>query len=86
MRVGNESVGSENRVKVLLNGCCVDRVPLYPFLLGYCARNVGYPISYIYEDPVKSYEAQALTLDQYRFDWGPMYGYASYGSWPIAFP
>lgn len=64
-----------------MNGQAVDRVPLYHFLLGFCARNTGYPIARMYDDPEKSFMAQLLTFEQYDIDGGPDYGYASYGGW-----
>jgi uroporphyrinogen decarboxylase len=69
------------RIQALLNRQPVDKVPLYPFLLGFCARNTGCPVSAIYSDAEKSFDAQIKTLEQYDFDWGPIYGYASYGTW-----
>ena len=70
-----------NRLQALLNGEQVDRVPLYHFLLGFCARNVGYEVADMYQNPQKSYQAQAWTFEQYGIDGGPDYGYASYGGW-----
>jgi len=70
-----------DRVQELLSGRQVDRVPLYHFLLGFCARNVGYEVADMYSDPQKSYQAQAWTFEQYGIDGGPDYGYASYGGW-----
>lgn len=74
-------MNNRERMKALFEGRPLDRVPFYPFLLGFCARNVGYPIQAMYDAPAKSFDAQRRTLDQYGFDWGPMYGYASYGTW-----
>jgi uroporphyrinogen decarboxylase len=76
-----DRMNSRERMKALLQGQSIDRVPLFPFILGFCARNVGYPIQAMYDAPAKSFDAQQHTLDQYGFDWGPMYGYASYGTW-----
>jgi len=76
-----DRMNTKERMKALFDGQSIDRVPLYPFILGFCARNVGYPIHSIYEEPAKSFDAQSLTLEQFGFDWGPMYGYASYGTW-----
>ena len=78
---GQDRMTQIERVTALLNGQPIDRVPLYPFTLGFCARNVGYPLATIYKDPVRSFEAQMWTHEQYGFDWGPVYGYASYGTW-----
>jgi uroporphyrinogen decarboxylase len=72
---------NKDRMKALLSGGRVDRVSLYPFILGFCARNVGYPLASIYRDAEKSFQAQLWTQEQYGFDWGPVYGYASYGTW-----
>lgn len=69
------------RVDALLNGKKVDRVPFHNFILGFCARNVGFPVATIYNDPEKSFQAQLWTLEQYGFDGGPDFGYASYGTW-----
>jgi len=71
----------KERIEAILAGKPVDRVPLFPFLLGFCAKNMGYPISTIYNDAEKSFHAQLKTMEQYGFDWGPIYGYASYGTW-----
>jgi uroporphyrinogen decarboxylase len=38
-------------------------------------------MSQIYSDPQKSFEAQLATQEAFGFDWGPVYGYASYGTW-----
>jgi uroporphyrinogen decarboxylase len=72
---------SLDRVNALLAGQKVDRVPLYHFVLGFCAKNVGYPIASMYDDPEKSYMAQLWTFEQYGIDGGPDFGYASYGGW-----
>ncbi|MDY6791832.1 MAG: uroporphyrinogen decarboxylase family protein [Thermodesulfobacteriota bacterium] len=71
----------KERIETMLAGKPVDQVPLFPFLLGFCAKNMGYPISTIYNNAEKSFHAQLKTMEQYRFDWGPIYGYASYGTW-----
>ena len=81
MPLKQDRMNTGERIKALFEGRPIDRVPLYPFVLGFCAHNVGYPIRCIYEESGKSFDAQRRTLDQYDFDWGPMYGYASYGTW-----
>lgn len=75
------SVIPSDRVNALLSGHLTDRVPAFLFILGFCARNVGYPISIIYSDPQKSMEAQLWTREMYGYDNDPFYGYASYGTW-----
>lgn len=74
-----ERMGSSERLKALIDGRPVDRVPFLSFTLGFCARNVGYPVSSIYSDPEKSIQAQIYTREQYGYDSEPFYGYASYG-------
>jgi uroporphyrinogen decarboxylase len=74
-------MASLGRVNALLAGQKIDRVPLYHFVLGFCAKNVGYPIASIYSDPEKSFKAQLWTFEQYGIDGGPDFGYASYGGW-----
>jgi uroporphyrinogen decarboxylase len=71
----------EDRAIRLLRGASVDRTPLFPFILGFCARNAGCPVATIYQDAERSFELQSWTHEQYGFDWGPLYGYASYGTW-----
>ena len=72
---------SRERIDALLAGRATDHMPLYPFMLGFCTKNVGYPLATAYSDPQKSFAAQLWTQEQYGFDWGPVYGYASYGTW-----
>jgi uroporphyrinogen decarboxylase len=69
------------RLHALIEGKPVDRVPFLSFTLGFCAKNVGFPVSYIYSDPEKSLLAQICTREQYGYDSEPFYGYASYGGW-----
>jgi uroporphyrinogen decarboxylase len=77
----HDSLSSAERLEALLKGQPVDRVSWFCFILGFCAKNVGYPVATIYQDPQKSFLAQAWTREQYRYDSDPFYGYASYGGW-----
>jgi uroporphyrinogen decarboxylase len=70
---------SAERIDALLRGGSLDRVPFLSFILGFCAKNVGYPLAAIYSDPEKSFRAQVWTREQYGYDSEPFYGYASYG-------
>jgi uroporphyrinogen decarboxylase len=72
---------SAERIDALLKGDSLDRVPFLSFILGFCAKNVGYPVATIYNDPEKSMWAQLCTREQYGYDSEPFYGYASYGGW-----
>lgn len=74
-------MNNHDRLRALLSGKAIDRVMLFPFILGFCTKNVGYPIESIYSNAKKSFDSQMKTLEQYGFDWGPIYGYASYGTW-----
>jgi uroporphyrinogen decarboxylase len=76
-----EKMTSNERLEALLNGEQLDRVPFLSFILGFCAKNVGYPVATIYSDPMKSFQAQMWTREQYGYDSEPFYGYASYGGW-----
>lgn len=72
---------SSERLTALIEGKPVDRVPFLSFILGFCAKNAGYPVATIYSDPEKSLQAQIYTREQYGYDSEPFYGYASYGGW-----
>jgi uroporphyrinogen decarboxylase len=52
-----------------------------PFIAGYCAKNVGYPVSAVYDDAEKSFWCQMWTAEMFGYDGGALYGYASYGGW-----
>jgi uroporphyrinogen decarboxylase len=76
-----DEMNSAERIEALLKGKPLDRVPFLSFILGFCAKNVGYPVATIYSDPEKSFQAQLWTREQYGYDSEPFYGYASYGGW-----
>lgn len=76
-----DKMSPQERMDALMNGQRPDRVPFVPFAYGFCARNVGYPVASIYNDPEKSFWAQIWTQEQYGFDGSPVFGYASYGAW-----
>jgi uroporphyrinogen decarboxylase len=69
------------RLDTLFKGRPLDRVPFFSFILGFCARNAGYPVHTIYRDPEKSFQAQLRAREQYGHDSDPFFGYASYGGW-----
>jgi uroporphyrinogen decarboxylase len=81
VKTKQEKMTSTERLEAMLEGKKLDRVPFLSFILGFCARNVGYPVSTIYSDPQKSFQAQVWTREQYGYDSEPFYGYASYGGW-----
>ncbi|OPY74633.1 MAG: methylcobalamin:coenzyme M methyltransferase [Syntrophorhabdus sp. PtaU1.Bin058] len=76
-----EKMTSVERMDALLNGRSVDHVPRLSFILGFCAKNVGYPVASVYSDPEKSFLVQMLTREQYGYDSDPFYGYASFGGY-----
>ncbi len=76
-----ETMTSPERMGALMRGEKPDRVPFSPFIFGFCAKNVGYPIAAVYEDPKKSFLCQMRTAEMFGYDSGPLYGYASYGGW-----
>jgi len=90
MTLFNDTMTPAERVGALLRGDPVDRIAVFPFALGFCARNVGYSLASMYEDPDASFQAQLWTQEMYGWDHPPFYGYASYGSWefggPVEFP
>jgi uroporphyrinogen decarboxylase len=70
------------RMQALIKGRPTDRVPFILFAsLGFCARNTGYPLFELYNNPEKCLNAQLWTMEQYGFQINPVMGYASYGSW-----
>jgi uroporphyrinogen decarboxylase len=79
--ISMKKMTSKERIEAILAEAPVDRVPHFPFILGFCAKNLGHPIATIYSDSGKSFDAQLKTFEQYGVDWGPIYGYASYGTW-----
>lgn len=76
-----ETMTNKERMKAVLNRQPSDRVPYIHRGYGFCAKNVGYDIADIYEDPTKSFFAQYYTAQQYNSDGTPFYTFVSYGSW-----
>jgi len=76
-----EKMTSTARITALLEGKKIDRVPFFPFALGFSALNVGYRVADVYSDPHKSYTAQLHTQRMYGYDQDPFLGYAAYGTY-----
>jgi uroporphyrinogen decarboxylase len=72
---------SGERMKAVVEKRRPDRIPFIPMALGFCAKNVGYSIADIYENPEKSFWAQVWTQEMYGYDGSPSYIYGSYGAW-----
>lgn len=70
-----------DRLLALVRGEKIDRVPFVPFILGFCAKNLGYPVAVTYEDAEKSFYSQLHTSEMFGYDGSPLYFYASYGAW-----
>ena len=70
-----------DRICALMSGQPIDRVPFFPFTLGFCAQNVGYSLESFYNDPEKCFWAQVWTQEQYGYDGFPQYRYAYFGAW-----
>ena len=56
-----ETLSSSEQMAAVLNRKRPDRIPFIPFIAGFCAKNVAYPIASIYEDAEKSFWAQMWT-------------------------
>jgi uroporphyrinogen decarboxylase len=69
------------RINAVMSGQRPDRVPFMPFVRGFCAVNVGYPIASYYTDAEKSFWAQIWTQEQYGYDGYPIFSWAIYGAW-----
>ena len=78
---GFDPMTSVERMEALRRGKTLDRVPFLSFILGFCAKNLGYPVASIYSNPEKSFQAQLWTREQYGYDSDPFFGYASYGGY-----
>ncbi len=76
-----EMMTSSERIEALRKGNPLDRVPHLSFILGFCAKNVGFSTAAIYSDAEASFRAQVWTKEQNHYDSDPFYGYASYGGY-----
>lgn len=77
----HDTMTGAERVAAFLRGDRGDRIPFLSFILGFCAKNVGYPVASIYNNPAMSLRAQLWTKEQYGYDSEPFFGYASYGGY-----
>jgi len=69
------------RVEALLNREKPDRVPIYPFPLGFCALYAGGSIADAYNNPELSLAAQRKTCQDFGWVFMPLIGYAAVGAW-----
>ena len=76
-----ETMTPPERMGAIMTRQRPDRVPFIPFIFGFCAKNVGYPVRSVYDDAEKSFWAQMWTAEMFGYDASPLYGYASMGGW-----
>jgi uroporphyrinogen decarboxylase len=69
------------RVEALMNREKPDRVPIYPFPLGFCAMYTNGSISDTYCNPEVSLAAQRKTCQDFGWVFMPLIGYAAVGPW-----
>jgi uroporphyrinogen decarboxylase len=81
MTKGKETMTSMERYRATLERKPTDRILFFHRGYGFCAKNTGFSIADIYEDPMKSFLAQSRTAEQFNSDGTPFYTFVSYGSW-----
>jgi uroporphyrinogen decarboxylase len=80
-KFNGQGMGPGERIEALLRGRPVDRVGLYLFARGFCARNTGLSLGEFYADPEKSLGAQIWTAQMYGNDESLKFGFASSAAW-----
>ncbi len=76
-----DKMTSLERMRNLLQGKPIDRVPFVPFIYGFTGVNIGYSLEEFWSDGEKMFESQMRTRQMYDYDGAPMYTYADYGAW-----
>jgi len=71
-RPRQESLTPPERMQAVLSRRRPDRVPFIPFIFGFCARNVGYPVRAVYDDAEKRFWSKMWTAAMYGYDGGPI--------------
>lgn len=71
----------DERLWAFLKNETLDRVPVIPFILGYCQKLSSCTLADIYEDPAKSFKAQMEAREIHGWEGFPFFGYSSYGAW-----
>lgn len=81
MKTKSDSMTNSQRVEALLRREKPDRVPIYPFALGFATVYTKTAIADAFNNPEVSLYSQLQTCED--FDWilFPVMGYASFGSW-----
>lgn len=76
-----DKMTSAERMRNLLQGKLIDRVPFVPFIYGFTGINIGYSLEEFWSDGKKMFESQMRTRQMYDYDGAPMFTYADYGRW-----
>jgi len=76
-----DKMTSEERMRNMMQGKQIDRVPFVPFIFGFTGINIGYSLAEFWSDGRKMFEAQMRTRQMYGYDNPPMFTYAEYGPW-----
>lgn len=76
-----DKMTSQERMRNLMQGKPIDRVPFVPFIYGFTGINTGYSLAEFWSDGKKMFEAQMRTRQMYDYDGSPMFTYAEYGPW-----
>lgn len=79
--MNRKTMTNKERMDALYSKKMTDRVPFIHRGYGFCAKNTGYDIADIYENPEKSFLAQYHTGKQFNSDGTPFYTFVSYGAW-----
>jgi len=72
---------SEERMKALIEGKEIDRVPVNPFIQSFAAKISGIPFKEFFADPEKCLNVQLLTKELYGHDGGFSFGWTDKGAW-----
>jgi len=71
----------KQRVEALLRREKPDRVPIYPFAMGFATVYAGTSVADAFNKPEVSLAAQRKTCENFGWLFMPVIGYASFGSW-----
>ena len=66
----------QERLRALIKGEPLDRIPFFLMGRGFCSKCVGYEIAEMYNDPEKSFLAQQRTSEMYGIEDMPRFIYA----------
>jgi uroporphyrinogen decarboxylase len=81
MAVRKDIMTNRQRVEALLNREKPDRVPIYPFGMGFSAVYCKASIAQVYNDPEVSLAAQRKAAEDFDWVFVPDIAYAAFGGW-----